>query len=234
MKTITNKLKFAAFAIAFAAVGTVNAQTTTGNITVQGNAVLGSANTAVRVVDNKGTKKFLQVANGLTSFTNTAPNGGITTTWQLGGTLTSNTYIDVNGNEFGLTNLNSVAAGAAAVADAGDADDGIANTGWTLVVRNEATGELQKLLATDLLQSGHSVFTATVAGAAPVPAELVFDLTVDLPAFEKVWVYRNGAKLVAGIDYTIAGTEVTLVPGTTAPNDWTLFGGDVIEVQFVK
>ncbi|TYP96993.1 hypothetical protein C7447_1056 [Tenacibaculum adriaticum] len=122
MKTeVTKKLKFAVFAIVMMAAGAVNAQTTTGNIGKKANATLGSTATSVRVIDNKGTKKYLQVENGLTSFTDTAPDGGVITTWQLGGTLTSNTTITtgatealtINGGNF---NVNDVVleAGAAA------------------------------------------------------------------------------------------------------------------------
>ena len=42
---------------------------------------------AIRVIDNKGTKKYLQVQNGITQVTNTQPDGGVITTWQLGGQL---------------------------------------------------------------------------------------------------------------------------------------------------
>ncbi|WP_170246036.1 hypothetical protein [Tenacibaculum adriaticum] len=47
-------------------------------------------------------------------------------------------------------------------------------------------------------------------------------------------MYRNGAKLIANVDYTVAGSVVTLVPNATDPNDWTLYTGDIIEVQYVK
>ena len=71
------------------------AQTTTGNITVGANAGLGTSGTTVKVIDNKGTVKYLQSNNGITTFTNTAPNGGVVTTWQLGGTLATATDIDL-------------------------------------------------------------------------------------------------------------------------------------------
>jgi len=47
-------------------------------------------------------------------------------------------------------------------------------------------------------------------------------------------VYRNGAKLRANVDYTVAGTTVTLVPSTTAPHDWSIYNGDIIEYHFTK
>jgi hypothetical protein len=195
---------------------------------------------AIRLIDNKGTKKYLQVQNGLTQLTNTAPDGGVITTWQLGGQLADDTDIDFNGHAFSFNNVLQV--------DVTDVTNGIpatttttasgqGNTGWTLLVRDEASGEIKKMLATDLIVSGQTVFTAT-AGT------LTYDVTagtpamagaqIPLPDYEKVWVYRNGAKLVAGVDYTIATSVVTLVENTTAPNDWTLYTGDVIEVQYYR
>jgi len=246
MKTkFTHKLRIAAFGIALLAAGTVSAQTTSGNIGKKTNTALGTTGGSVRVIDNKGTKKFLQVENGLTSFTDTAPDGGIITTWQLGGTLTSNTTITTTGTE-GLTidggnfNVNDVDLETGAAATTGTLD----TSGFTVLVRDEATGNINKILVTDLIESGQTVFTAAIAGAAPTAAELAFDVTagtpalsgaqIPLPDYSKVWVYRNGAKLIANVDYTIAGSVVTLVPNATDPNDWTLYTGDVIEVQYVK
>ena len=55
---------------------------------------------------------------------------------------------------------------------------------------------------------------------------------------EKIWVYRNGAKLRSGKDYTILTNVITLVPGNTGdqatPYDWTLYAGDLIEVQVLS
>ncbi|MDA9035707.1 hypothetical protein N9H73_01540 [Flavobacteriaceae bacterium] len=65
----------------------------TADFTKQGDNLAAAAtatNTSVKLIDNKGTIKYLQVANGLTSFTNTTNNKTLTT-WQLGGTLTANT-----------------------------------------------------------------------------------------------------------------------------------------------
>ncbi|MBA6155307.1 hypothetical protein H3Z83_02030 [Tenacibaculum sp. S7007] len=272
MKTITNKFKIALVAVGLLAVGTVNAQTTGTDITKQAPTVLGSSTTAtaatpgasaivaptsgatvqggsVRVIDNKGTMKYLQVQNGLTQMTNTAPDGGITTTWQLGGQIVSDTDIDFNGNVFSFNNVVQI--------DGTDAVNGIAatttttasgqgNTGWTLLVRDEGTGEIKKLLASDLVVSGQTYFTAAVADAVAgaTAAELTFDVTAGTPAlagaqlplpdYSKVWVYRNGAKLIANLDYTIVGSTVVLAENATAPSDWSLFSGDIIEVQYVK
>lgn len=204
----------------------------TSGATVQGGSI--------RVIDNKGTKKFLQVQNGITQLTDTAPDGGVITTWQLGGQLVSDTEIDLNGNAFALNNVVQV--------DPSDTTNGVAatttttasgqgNTGWTLLVRDEATGNVMKMLATDLITSGQTVFTATagtltydVAAGAPALA----GAQIPLPSYEKVWVYRNGAKLIAGIDYTIAGSVVTLNEAPSVGDSWTLYTGDIIEVQYFK
>lgn len=189
----------------------------------------------VRLVDNKGTVKYLQTTNGLTTIVNTTADV-TTTTWQLGGTLTDNTYIDVNGKVFGLDKIDLVDATVLkASTDATDKSVHGTGTGWTLLVRDEATGAIKKLKAIDLITSGWEKFTAA---ATPL---LAYPLTGSpvLPDFKKVWVYRNGIKLVASEDYTISGSTVTLVPKTAAADitagiDWALSTGDIIEVQYFK
>jgi hypothetical protein len=92
----------------------------------------------------------------------------------------------------------------------------------SIVVADATTGVLKRVSAASLLQSGDEVFTATTG---------VLTFTVaNLPAIvSRVWVFRNGAKLVANEDYTVSGTTVTLIQ-----NDYTLTTGDKIEVQWVK
>lgn len=223
---------------------------TTDPNTVAGTAGATVQGGAIRVIDNKGTKKYLQVQNGITQVTDTAPDGGIVTTWQLGGQLVSDTDIDFNANALSFDNVLQTTDAPAATATLSAGGSG---TGWALLVRDEATGEIKKLLASDLIVSGQTVFTATAAATNGIATgtELVFDVAtagsyngaaiaaltgsqIPLPTYEKVWVYRNGAKLVANIDYTISGSEVTLVPNATAPNDWNVFAGDVIEIQYFK
>lgn len=207
--------------------------TATTDFAKSANAAPGVLNGSVRVVDNKGTVKYLQTANGLTTITNTTADV-TTTTWQLGGTLTDNTYIDVNGKVFGLDKLDLVTLNlldptTLASTDATDKSAHGTGTGWTLMVRDEATGAIKKLKAADLLTSGEEAFTATIGQTA----YLLTGAPV-LPTFSKVWVYRNGIKLIANVDYTIAASTVTLVPNATVPNDWAIYAGDVIEVQYVK
>lgn len=76
------------------------------------------------------------------------------------------------------------------------------------------------------------VATAGVYNGAAITA--LSGVKIPLPDYEKVWVYRNGAKLIAGVDYTITGSKVTLVPIATGPNSWAVYAGDVIEVQYFK
>ncbi|WP_281980204.1 hypothetical protein [Tenacibaculum mesophilum] len=231
MKTITNKFKLTLATLGLLVIGTANAQQETGDVTTNNKNIQTGLNKTVRVIDNKGTIKYLQSKNGITMITNTTTDQ-TTTTWQLGGTLTDNTYIDASGAIFALDGI-ALETGAASTnaVDGEVAKGGTATgTGYTFLVRDEATGETKKILAADVVQNGHSVFTATVGQTA-------YDLSALVPApnltsYQKVWVYRNGAKLVANLDYTVAGSTVTLVPSTTAPNDWSVYDGDVIEVQF--
>jgi len=171
---------------------------------------------AVKLIDNKGTIKYLQSTNGITTITETAPDGsGVLHTWKLGGTLTETTVITTTGQIFNLAGL---------AWETGDASTGGAS-GYTLIVRDEATGATKKMLATDLIQSGQEVINITA------PATLSYTLLgpVVLPAIEQVYVYRNGAKLVATEDYTI-----TPATGTVTIVGITLYVGDKIEVHFIK
>ncbi len=92
----------------------------------------------------------------------------------------------------------------------------------SLVVADGTTGVLKRVSAASLLQSGEEKFTATTG-----------QLTYTVPGLPanatRVWVYRNGAKLIVGEDYTVAGTTVTLIL-----NDYTIVANDRIEVQWVK
>ena len=255
---------------------TAMAQTTNvDNITKQTEAVLGGETTTVeaipdtndpntvapqsgattqgghiRLIDNKGTRKYLQVQNGLTQVTDLATDGGVVTTWQLGGQFVDDTEFDLNGNDFVLENVLQVdatdtTAGVPATTVSLRSDDATATTGWTILVRDEATGGVKKMLASDLIVSGQTIFEATVAtDGSATTAELTFDVTagtpamagaqIPLPEFEKVWVYRNGAKLLAGVDYTISGDTVILDETPSIGDTWTLYDGDVIEVQYIK
>ena len=235
-KMKTRILKFGIAAICIFAMSTVNAQTdpTATDTAKEAGIVYGAGQTggSVRVIDNKGTIKYLQSNNGITMISNTAANGDVTTTtWQLGGTIVDNTYIDVDDNIFAFNGL-ELEAGAASTDATTDSDAGT-GTGWTVLVRDELTGETKKLLASSLVQSGHEIFNAA-------EDQTTYPLTITtevLVTFSKVWVYRNGAKLLAGVDYTVATSDnnVELVPSPGGGvSDWSVYADDVIEVQYVK
>lgn len=217
------------FAIALMTFGITTAQQTAGDSAKEADIQPGVTNLggSVRVIDNKGTIKYLQSKNGITMLSNTTADV-TTTTWQLGGTLTDDTFIDANGNVFGLDGIELVTTELPSTDATTESDHGT-GTGYTILVRDEATGATKKLLASDLLQSGQESFTAAAA-------QVSYPLTGSpiLPAFSQVWVYRNGAKLISNVDYTVSASTVTLVPNTVVPNDWTVYAGDIIEVQYVK
>jgi hypothetical protein len=209
-----------------------SAQQTTGDVTKQTDVDPGTTTTggAVRVIDNKGTIKYLQSQNGITMLSNTT-NDVTTTTWQLGGTLTNDTFIDANGNVFGLNGIELISTEAAST-DATTESDAGTGTGYTFLVRDEATGATKKLLASDIdiITSGQESFTANTTdnGANLTTYPLTGNPT--LPAFSQVWVYRNGAKLIANVDYTVAASTVTI----DITNDFVVYAGDIIEVQYVR
>lgn len=231
-------LGFALFALAISFQAKAqNTTTAVVNNTVTKNADVASApvaDGAVRLVDNKGTIKYLQVKNGLTAITNKATDGtGVTTTWQLGGALTDSTFIDVNGKAFVLDKIKLVTTDLAST-NATDKSAHGTGTGWTVLIRDEATGETKKIKAGDLLQvqAGQNVFPLTSTEVTAVKYE--YTIGVNVPNdISKISVYRNGAKLVAGTDYTYASAKVTVAPSATY-GEWSLYVGDVIEIQWVK
>lgn len=238
MKTNFLKLRLVLAAILVYSFG--NAQTTDAT---DGVAQSDADGPSIRLIDNKGTIKYMQANNGITTITSTEAGNLTTTTWQLGGTLSEDTYIDVDGNAFALdglqlvTDITTASTNSDGDLNNSDHDDDAAagSTGWTVIIRDEDTGAFQKIRVSDLLQviSGHQIFDS--AGTAPaIGANTVTDLPADI---SKVSVYRNGAKLLAGVDYTVAAGSVTLVDrsGATAPADWTLDAtNDVIEVHWIK
>ena len=189
------------------------------------------AGESVRVIDNKGTIKYLQTNNGITSITSTATNNTTTTTWQLGGTLVDATTITtsatgtftIDGEEFNLANTEVNASTAAAAYDA---------AGYTLLVRDEITGQVKKMLATDLITGGQAIIAITTDGQTVVaPAGLAATTEIF-----KISVYRNGNKLRGVTDYNVTDVdEITLIPDTgTSATSWNTIVADVIEVQWVN
>jgi len=176
---------------------------------------------SIKLIDNKGTVKYLQTSNGLTTLTNTGGTNVTTTTLQLGGTLTDDTYIDVDDKVFALDGI-ELESGEAST-DATTKSDHGTGTGYTFLVRDEATGAIKKLLLNDLgVTGGNSALTAnegqseyTITGA-------------ELTLF-KTYVYRNGIKLIANTDYTVATNVVTLTQ-----TGYQVLAGDIIEVHFLN
>jgi hypothetical protein len=151
----TNYLKLGVLSLMLLAGTAIQAQQTDATAATGGIAKIEDAgkskalNGTIRVIDNKGTKKFLQVQNGLTLLTNEAPDGGIVSTWQLGGTLNDATNIETGANEFKVTLdtggtfvIDGLVAPAAADVAATSAT--IGTSGYTVLIRDEATGQVKK------------------------------------------------------------------------------------------
>jgi hypothetical protein len=185
---------------------------------------------AVKVVDNKGTIKYFQSNNGITQIVNTT-NDVTTTTWQLGGQLSDDTYIDATGKVFGLDGL-ALETGAASTNATTGSIHGGAGTGWTLLVRDEATGATKKLAAESLVSGIKVDYTQATNAAANV------DITVaGLPVLTagttdaKLFVFRNGIKLRSGVDFAATAGKVTITYNAT---DLPMYAADVVEVQYIK
>lgn len=91
------------------------------------------------------------------------------------------------------------------------------------LVVSSTDGTLKKVTATTLLQSGDQSFTASAGQAT---------YTVEGSPFisSKIWVYRNGVRLIPVVDYTTTAGQVTLTPALAS----IVITGDLIEVQWVK
>ena len=153
-----------------------------------------------------GQVKFISAAslfNALTFSNGLTKTGNLV---ELGGALTKPTTITTN-----ATNTLKVAG----------LQSGSLATDSLVVVATDGT--LKRVTAESLLQSGDQNYTATAAQATYA--------VTNMPATaSKVWVYRNGAKLLVGTDYTTTAGTVTLTGAMAA----LVEAGDVIEVQWVK
>jgi len=224
----TNLFKMAALTAVFALAGMfASAQTipTTDSATTRQYA----DGPSIKVIDNKGTVKYIQSNNGITSITSTLSGQQTVTTFQLGGTLEDSTYIDLAGNKFGLKQLTYSTAG----------------RNYEFVVIDSITGEFRKQKLTDLVDAGTfiSVLNADVSADS-----LQISLTgITLESFKTVYVFRNGAKLLAGVDYVVYNAATSIVTlmrngaGTQYPSapansyeSYPLYLGDRIEIQFIK
>ena len=209
----------------------IQAQNTTTAITKQADIDYGAAaittNGSIKLIDNKGTIKYIQAANGITTLTNTSATDVTTTTFQLGGTLTDDTYIDVSGKKFGLNGIALIDTATETASTDATSLSTAAGTGYTLLTRDEATGEIKKLKLGELgVVGAQQVFTPT-AGQADYALTGAPKLTL-----YKTYVYRNGAKLVAGTDYTISATQGTVTLAT--PANFPVFTTDTIEVHYLN
>jgi len=190
---------------------------------------------SVKLIDNKGTIKYLQTNNGITSITSTNSGSATTTTWQLGGTLNSDTNITTGDNEFKIT-LDSgdefVLDGVVQETGSASTATTIATSGWTILVRDETTGEVRKLLASDLVSGIRMEHVQELDASANV-AITVLGLPVLTAGttLAKLYVYRNGAKLRSGTDFTATADTVTI---TYSATDLPMYAGDVIEIQYIK
>jgi len=195
---------------------------------------------SIRLIDNLGTVKFLQSSNGITTITNNSGEDLTTTTLQLGGKLTDSTYIDVNGNVFAIDGINITGASPSTNAVSGENASGVTapeGSGYTLLVRNEGTGAIEKLLLSALdIVAGQQIFDKTSTPA-------VSNETADYPItaagtleIEKTFVYRNGVKLLATRHYEVkapaSGTDY--IVEIKSPVLDLLRTTDVLEVHFTK
>ncbi len=217
-----------------------NKTTATGvtdeSIGKQQEAVMGEDGGYVKVIDNKGTKKFLQSKNSITMFTDKKPSGGVVTTWQLGGELTVDTTINfgdtvkftIDGKQFVLNSVEEEKRPAETVPAGG----GAPTINWEVLVRDETTGQIKKVKLTELLkvQGIHAEKDAKTADETANKIDIEVKGLVTATDKFKVWVYRNGAKLISGKDYTFGADKVVI----NAPTDWHVYEGDYFEVHYVK
>jgi len=162
---------------------------------------------SVMVVDPlTGQLKFISASSlfNALSFSN-----GLTKTEnlvELGGDLTKSTTIGTSeANTLKISGLRS---------------GNLAND--SLVVSG-SDGTLRRVTAESLLQSGDEIFNATAAQSAFVVANMPNSAS-------KIWVYRNGVKLLRTVDYTIGTGEINFTAGMSS----LVAAGDVIEIQWVK
>jgi hypothetical protein len=162
---------------------------------------------SVMVIDpSTGQVKFISASslfNALTFENGLTKNGNNV---QLGGTLIKPTTLGTNAtNTLKISGLQSGSL----------ASD-------SLVVAS-ADGTLKRVTAETLLQSGGDYFTSTAGQSS-------YAVTNMPVTASKVWVYRNGAKLIPVTDFTTGSGQVTLTSAMAA----LIVAGDVIEVQWVK
>ncbi|MCG8774828.1 hypothetical protein [Tenacibaculum finnmarkense] len=234
----TNSFKLAMVAVGMLTIGTVSAQvTTTTDALLNKNA---DATKVVKSVDNKGTIKYIQGANGITTVTSTTAGNETVTTFQLGGKLISATAIKTDAtNTFAVEGIQKIDVSAAGLL----LDENIFSTnadvntkGFTFVVRDEATGEIKKITAEDI--ATFLVSIRTEGNPAATPAAVGNSVPFNVPGLPvitpstlgKLFVYRNGVKLRINTDFK--ATTANQIEITN--EDFPLYDTDMIEVQFTR
>ncbi len=270
------QFKTALIAIGLLATGVVSAQITDNTSSElekdKSIATDGSVTKSIKLIDNKGTIKYLQVKNGLTQITSKNAHNRTVTTWQLGGSLNANTYIKADDNkEFALDGLKLVenvltqaefdaevkksatfdtpenrARVISSNAKTGRSDHATNSTakgpnyGFTVLVRDEVTGAIKRIKLEDLLNVDGIRKADKIAedyDIDPNAPKATIDFPVSgLPAIDKddkkaykLFVFRNGAKLRIGVDFTVEQDKIVL---DTA--EVPCYKDDEIEVQYIK
>ncbi len=170
----------------------------------------GGTDSVMVVSPTTGQVKVISVANLVDQITytnginNANPNGDV----KLGGALTEPTTLTTDAtNVLKIAGLQS------------------GNLATDSIVVASADGTLKRVSGSSLssLQSGDQDFVATAGQSTYAVA--------GLPATaSRVWVFRNGAKLLVNIDYTATAGLVTFMPGIAS----LVAASDNIEVQWVK
>lgn len=197
-----------------------------------------SAGPSIKLIDNKGTIKYMQSNNGITTVTSSADGNKTTTTWQLGGTLIDATTITttadtgtftIDGEEFSLENIATTGVEKATTTSAVSAEN---NSGYTILVRNEATGNIEKLLATNLISGIRVEMTQVINAIANVPITVAGLPTLSIGStIAKLFVFRNGIKLRSATDFVATAGIVTI---TYDAADLPMYADDIIEIQYIK
>lgn len=91
------------------------------------------------------------------------------------------------------------------------------------MVVSSSDGTLKRVTAESLLQSGDKSFNATAGQSSYAVSGMPSSVS-------KIWVYRNGVKLIPTTDYTVGAGEVIFVTAISS----LVAAGDYIEVQWVK
>lgn len=192
-----------------------------GKVKVTGLQSGSTATDSVMVVSMDGTLKWVSAStlfNALTFSNGLTKTGNLV---ELGGALTKATTITTTGvNSLAIAGLQS-----------GSKTDSI-------VVADPTTGVLKRISASSLNNTMTYSINSGLPSAGTQVAYTITQAASGVPASygtEQVWVFRNGAKLVAGVDYTVVAGAVTITPQTTVPNeDWAWGAYERIELQWVE